>query len=210
MYIIFREGVADEDRRRLYQHARLSISEQTAVDNLIYLGIRVIKDAKDRSNKGRVKQKYTSSEGEYELSRYKPVIQMVLEVSLVRNLDSPLTLQEHHNNRLDQSLFPFIRETPPELTQSMRTGALAPPPTAPTSSLRSARPTWHKAPSARVANTEGRQRMILFIAGGVTYSEMRLAYTIGRALGKEIFIGLSCVVHESIRLICRVHTYRYP
>jgi syntaxin-binding protein 1 len=43
LYILFREGVADEDRRRLYQHARLSISEQDTINNLIYLGIRVIK-----------------------------------------------------------------------------------------------------------------------------------------------------------------------
>jgi syntaxin-binding protein 1 len=31
--------------------------------------------------------------------------------------------------------------------------------------------------------------MIIFVAGGITYSEMRLAYTVGQALGKEIFIG---------------------
>jgi syntaxin-binding protein 1 len=40
-----------------------------------------------------------------------------------------------------------------------------------------------------VGNTEGKQRMIIFVAGGITYSEMRLAYTVGQALGKEIFIG---------------------
>lgn len=56
-------------------------------------------------------------------------------------------------------------------------------------SLRSARPTWHKAPSARAMNTEGKQRIILFVAGGVTYSEMRLAYAIGQNLGKDIYIG---------------------
>jgi syntaxin-binding protein 1 len=31
--------------------------------------------------------------------------------------------------------------------------------------------------------------MIIFVAGGMTYSEMRLAYTVGQQLGKEIFIG---------------------
>jgi hypothetical protein len=31
--------------------------------------------------------------------------------------------------------------------------------------------------------------MIIFIAGGVTYSEMRLAYTVGQSLGKDIYIG---------------------
>lgn len=35
--------------------------------------------------------------------------------------------------------------------------------------------------------------MIIFIAGGVTYSEMRLAYTVGQSLGKDIYIGKSGV-----------------
>ncbi len=43
LYVLFRDGVADEDRRRLYQHARLSLSEQEAVNNLVYLGAKVIK-----------------------------------------------------------------------------------------------------------------------------------------------------------------------
>lgn len=47
-----------------------------------------------------------------------------------------------------------------------------------------------------MTNTEGKQRIILFIAGGVTYSEMRLAYTVGQSLGKDVYIG------QSDRLIC--------
>lgn len=89
--------MADEDRRRLYQHARLSLSEQDAINNLIHLGARVIKvscfaaeslfgrlltkqDPK-ASTKGRIKQKFVSQEGEYELSRFKPIVHTVLEVS---------------------------------------------------------------------------------------------------------------------------------
>ncbi|CAD6581232.1 MAG: vacuolar sorting protein VPS33/slp1 [Tremellales sp. Tagirdzhanova-0007] len=177
LYVLFRDGVADEDRRRLYQHARLSLGEQEAVNNLVFLGVKVIREAKDRSTKTRIKQKFVTAEGEYELSRYKPVIQMVLE--------------DHDNNRLDQSTFPFVKEAPPELSHSLRAGGLAAIPPPPSSSLRSSRPTWHKAPSARIGNTEGKQRLILFVAGGMTYSEMRLAYTVGQALGKEIFIGES-------------------
>lgn len=43
LYVLFRDGVADEDRRRLFQHARLSLSEQEAVNNLVYLGAKVVK-----------------------------------------------------------------------------------------------------------------------------------------------------------------------
>ncbi|WWD20443.1 hypothetical protein CI109_104919 [Kwoniella shandongensis] len=179
LYILFRDGVADEDRRRLYQHARLSISEQDMVNNLIHLGVKVIKD-NSRSSKSRIKQKPSNQEGEYELSRYKPVVQMVLE--------------DQHNNRLDHTTFPYVKDAPAEATATLRGGSssLAPPNSS--GSLRSARPTWHKAPSARMNNTEGRQRMIIFVAGGMTYSEMRCAYSVGQALGKEIFIGSTHVL----------------
>lgn len=41
LYIQFREGVPDEDRRRLYQHARLSLAEQDAVNALLLMGVRI-------------------------------------------------------------------------------------------------------------------------------------------------------------------------
>lgn len=43
LYIIYRDGVSDEDRRRLYQHARLSSMDQDAVNALIHLGARVVR-----------------------------------------------------------------------------------------------------------------------------------------------------------------------
>ena len=41
LYIQFREGVPDEDRRRLYQHAKLSMAEQDAINALVHLGVRI-------------------------------------------------------------------------------------------------------------------------------------------------------------------------
>lgn len=41
LYVQYREGVPDEDRRRLYQHARLNLSEQDAVNALEHLGVRI-------------------------------------------------------------------------------------------------------------------------------------------------------------------------
>lgn len=41
LYIQHREGVPDEDRRRLYQHARLTLAEQDAVNALVHLGVRI-------------------------------------------------------------------------------------------------------------------------------------------------------------------------
>jgi hypothetical protein len=41
LYIQYREGVPDEDRRRLYQHARLTRPEMDAVNALAHLGVRI-------------------------------------------------------------------------------------------------------------------------------------------------------------------------
>lgn len=84
--------------------------------------------------------------------------------------------------------FPFLRDIPQEFNTSLRGGNVPAPSAQGGTSLRSARPTWHKASSAR-NNSEGRQRYIIFVAGGVTYSEIRQAYVLSEALGKDIIIG---------------------
>lgn len=180
LYILFRDGVADEDRRRLYQHARLNINEQDMINNLVNLGVRVIKGANNFRG-SRIRNKYSNKDEEYDLSRYKPAVQIMLE--------------DHHSNRLDQHQFPFVRDVPPELSQSLRaTHERAPVQASPSTSLRSARPTWHKAASARNAANEHRQRYIIFVAGGVTYSEIRQAYVLGEALNKDIYIGSTHII----------------
>ncbi|WVQ75749.1 hypothetical protein IAR50_005380 [Cryptococcus sp. DSM 104548] len=200
LYIMFREGVADEDRRRLYQHARLSISEQDMVNNMVNLGVKIIKEQDNaRTGKGRIRQKAAVSEGEYELSRYKPAVQLILE--------------DQKANRLDLAQFPFTKDPPAELlpsssgsgSGSLRSGGGHGPQAShlqvsnnPSGSLRSARPTWHKAASQRATNTEGKQRFVIFIAGGMTYSEMRCAYTVGQALGKDVYIGSTHVLTPEI------------
>jgi hypothetical protein len=40
---MYRDGVPDEDRKRLYQHARLGLHEMDAVNNLVYMGVNVNK-----------------------------------------------------------------------------------------------------------------------------------------------------------------------
>jgi len=59
----------------------------------------------------------------------------------------------------------------------------------PTTSLRSAKPSWHRAARTGGPASETRQRLLLFVAGGMTYSEMREAYLLSSQLGKDIIIG---------------------
>ncbi|KAG6331420.1 hypothetical protein ID866_7667 [Astraeus odoratus] len=169
LYIMYREGVPDEDRRRLYQHARLSMIEQDAVNALVHLGVRISRGASDKDIKKRLKPRSQVDE-EYELSRYKPLLRTVID--------------EHVNNRLDQSLFPYVKDAPSSFNPSSSVRQV---PT-PTTSLRSAKPSWHKAVRSN-APAEVRQRVIVFVAGGMTYSEIREAYNLSTSLNKDVYVG---------------------
>ncbi|CAE6413168.1 unnamed protein product [Rhizoctonia solani] len=183
LYIMYRDGVSDEDKRRLYQHARLSNMDQDAVNALIYLGTRVVRGPNDRDVKRKLKQK-AAANYEYDQSRYQPVLQTVLE--------------DHFAGKLDQSVFPYVRDAPPAappLGSSLGSFRSSPAPTtaaaaAPTS-LRSQKPSWHKAPppGGRSNADALKQRVFVFVAGGMTYSEMRTAYTMSTLQNKEIFVG---------------------
>lgn len=168
LYIQFREGVPDEDRRRLYQHARLSLAEQDAVNALVHLGVRIGRNPGDKDLK---KPKRRVEEDEYELSRFKPQLTSVIE--------------EQAMNKLDTSLFPYVKEAP---GSTAAPAVRAPAPT-PVTSLRSQKAAW--AQKTRVTTVEARERLIVFVAGGMTYSEIREAYRLSAKHSKEVMIGSS-------------------
>lgn len=170
LYILYRDGVPPEDLRRLFQHARLSQKEQDAVNALAMLGARLTRQTGDRDRSKKLKQK-NNPEEEYELSRYRPLVHTMLE--------------EHCSGKLDASLFPYVREPPPPA--STPAARVATP--QPVTSLRSARPNWHKAARTGAPAEQQRQRLLVFVAGGMTYSEMRAAYSLTEQLGRDVYIG---------------------
>ncbi|KAK0239011.1 Sec1-like snare protein [Armillaria nabsnona] len=168
LYIQHRDGVPDEDRRRLYQHARLSLAEQDAVNALALLGVRISRGPNDRDIKKKIKQK--PKDDEYELSRFKPLLKTVIE--------------EHAESKLDVTLFPYVKDSPSAIPPpSMR-----PAPTH-TTSLRSQKPAWHRAATRNVTQESTKQRLFVFVAGGMTYSEVREVYELSSSLSKDIYIG---------------------
>ena len=92
-------------------------------------------------------------------------------------------------------MFPYVRDAPsaiPLQASSLR----SPPPQA--TSLRSQKPAWHRAPKSAVV-PDNRQRVLVFIAGGITYSEKREVYQLSSSLNKDIFIGKKMSVCASRR-----------
>ena len=105
--------------------------------------------------------------------------------------------QDQVSGKLDPAAFPYVKDYPQIAPAASN---MSPTPT-PTTSLRSAKPSWHRAARAGGTPTETRQRLLVFVAGGMTYSEMREAYILSNQLGKDIFIG-ACDPLEYIYIFC--------
>jgi len=69
----------------------------------------------------------------------------------------------------------------------------------PATSLRSQKPSWHRA-AVRNAPVDNKERLLVFVAGGMTYSEVREAYHLSTSLNKDIYIG-TCPIHPSRRRV---------
>ncbi|KAG8897901.1 vacuolar sorting protein VPS33/slp1 [Tulasnella sp. 408] len=173
LYIMYRQGIPDEDKRRLFEHARLTMHEQDAINALALLGVRLRRTSADKDLKV-MKQK--PEDDDYELSRFHPLVKTMLD--------------DHIANKLDPIQFPYVRNAP-----GPSTPMASPAPTPTTTSLRSARPGWTAKPSQKSAvPKEAKGRLIVFVIGGMTYSEMREAYVMGQKKNKEIYIGSSHII----------------
>ncbi|TVY51747.1 Protein transport protein sec1 [Lachnellula cervina] len=172
LYIMYREGVILEDVQRLLAHSSLPTNDAEVVINMALLGAHTIKQLKDpklvREPLFPRKTAPTAQSEEYALSRFEPNVKLMLE-NLARGA-------------LDTQTFPY---TNPALDNSEELAIQS------QASLRSAKPTWAR---NRMSVTETRQRIIVFMAGGATYSESRACYEVSAARNKDIFLATSHMI----------------
>jgi syntaxin-binding protein 1 len=169
LYIIFRNGIIMEDIQRLLAHASLPPQDGEVITNLELLGAHTTKALKDPKTTPQplfpAKTAPTAQSEEYALSRYEPMLKLMLE--------------DIAKGALDQTTFPY---TKPPLDNSEELAAQS------QASLRSAKPTWAK---NRTSTVENRQRIIVYMAGGATYSESRACYEVSTSRGRDVFLSTS-------------------
>lgn len=169
MYLVYKDGLLSSDLDKLVLHAQLPLQTTEIIRNLDLLGIRTARNLKDSRPVPLPlfppKIAAPGSLEEYALSRFEPAVQSMLE--------------HHTTGSLDPVTFPYTKP-PLDLGQ---TG-----PSLSATSLRTAKPTWAKTKSS---SSEPRQRVIVFMAGGATYSESRACYEVGRRSNKEIVLVTS-------------------
>ena len=175
LYLLHKDGLLATDTQNLLSHAQLPTQQsQQIIGNLTLLGANTTRRLKDPRPlpqplfPRRVPPPANADE-DLLISRFEPVLQRLLET--------------HATGLVDANTFPY---TKPPLDPTAEAQAAA----AGAASLRSAKPTWARSRTA-AANTETRQRVIVFMAGGATYAESRVCYEVGKSTGREIVMVTS-------------------
>ena len=177
-YILYRDGVFNTDIEKLLAHSQLPPQDGEIIQNLDILGARTIRQIKDQKLAPQPlfarKQAPQVAQEDLSLSRFDPAVKAMLEEQVKGTLD-PIT-------------FPYTKEAP-ETNDSGHMSVSQ-------SSLRmaSTKPTWAR---TRPSATEPRQRIIVFMAGGATYSESRACYEISRTAQKDVYMTTSHMVTPS-------------
>jgi len=176
LYIISQEGIKDGDRKRLMEMAKVSSSEQSCISNLRYLGVTLLKGAQAKKKQKlseKKKKKQRDDAPPFELSRYAPAIKKVGEDLIA--------------GQLDLTEFPTVKEDFSNLVKDPKADN-----NKPTTSLRkSLQPKWADK-SQRKSEKEPQRvggKIIIFIAGGATFSEMRSVYELSKKYNREVILG---------------------
>ena len=167
MYLLYRDGVIPEDIKRLLAHAQLPPQDAEIIANLELIGGRTTHGLKDprRDNPPLFPPNVQAPvDEESYMSRFNPVLKAMLE-NMCRGA-------------LDQTVFPYVK--PPA---DPNEDALASQ-----GSLRAAKPSWAGAGRRQVDN---KQRVIVFMAGGATFSESRACYEVSAAMNRDVFLATS-------------------
>ncbi|KAI9254549.1 Sec1-like protein [Phascolomyces articulosus] len=179
------DKVDPEQLELLLAHARLDKQHKDAIDNMSYLGVQLSKSASKQGEKSsrwhRKKRESVAATPQddvpFDLSRYVPVVKRVAE--------------GHIKETIDQSLFPFLRVARPEdlrrdSSHSPKEGL----------QLRVYKTQWHKKSITKNAGPKPASGppVIIFIAGGMTYSEMRSAYELAQTHDRDVYIGSTHII----------------
>jgi len=170
LYLLYKDGLLPSDIRLLCAHAKLPPQDEEVLKNLELLGARIYKGLKDPTQPKQPlfprKAAPPSNTEEYGLSRFETNVKLMLE--------------NHIAGTLDQLSFPY---TKPDLS-----APVDPTANISSASLRSAKPTWAK---TKLNSIEPRQRVIVVMAGGATYSESRACYEVSAQTSRDVILVTS-------------------
>lgn len=166
LYAMYRGGLIQADYEKLRIHAGLSPEDLTVIFNYSKLGAPVLKNhPSERLSKKELPTRFDShATGDFlPMSRYVPGVYNVVDKLI--------------HGALPSSLFPYIKDQPTEDEDAADTSV----------SLRNPRQraVWARTGTSKVV----KQRVFVFMAGGMTASESRACYELSQLHSKDVIIG---------------------
>lgn len=187
IYGLYRGGLIESDFIKLVKFIGVNDKQIVSLisrcfNNLHKLGYPIVKqDVKAKKVEGEIFHTI-NNEGTYNTSRFAPGVQNVL--------------QKASKHQLDEVKFPYFRDKPLEDDQDFSSNDSNPSPSSnQQSSLRNHRikASW-ATPSAKAGSSRPKQRVFCYVAGGMTYTEMKSMYQLSKQLNKEFYIGSECIL----------------
>lgn len=186
IYSLYRGGLAESDFVKLAKFIGVKNNQIISLvlrcfNNLHKLNFPIVKKSVKDKTVTRQTFHTINNEGTYNTSRFTPGIKSVI--------------QSAARYELDEEWFPYFRDKPLE-DDIPNKGAR--PGLEKTGSLRNARikASWapHSARGSFAGPSRTKQRIFCYVAGGITYSEIRLVYELSAALNKDVYIGSEFVL----------------
>ncbi len=173
IYSIYRGGIIKEDFEKLMSHSNIDKHDFffTVLNNFNKIGLKPIKqDLKTKPPKNMVYHEL-EGEGAYNTSRFIPSMKSLVSQAI--------------NGKLSDALFPYVKDKPVIDGQDDDLGNGG--------SLRNQkhRAAWSK----NTTSSAPRQRIFLFVSGGITYSEMRSAYELEKQYDRDVYYGGSEIIN---------------
>ncbi|KAG1460623.1 hypothetical protein G6F55_004054 [Rhizopus delemar] len=181
LWIATAETIDPEDLEELLSYARLDQEYKDAITNISLLGVQLSKSANKQGQKTKNRKKKKADaqqEVPFDLSRYVPVVKRIVE--------------GHIDGTIDQRLFPNNIRTVKQ--QNLRKNTAEAVKEVP--KLRVYKTQWHKKSTGANAAPKppSGPPVIIFIVGGMTYSEIRSAYELAETFDREVYIGSTHII----------------
>ena len=165
LYVQSRNGVLEENLNKLLQHGQIPNEERAIFQNLLLLGVNIVSDGSPKSPY-QIPRKERIGGHVYQTSRWTPILKDVMEDAIEEKLN-----QRHFpflGGRVTNTV-EFTKPTPISLRRGDRDG--------------------------KILNVRNVPRLIVFVIGGMCYSEIRTAYEVAKeAKDWEVIIGSDRII----------------
>jgi hypothetical protein len=212
LFLVTQEGVEEKTRKKLVETAQLDAAGEDALANLTYLGVSLKKAslkakllaaaAGSKKKKGKAA---IEDEVPYELSRFQPVLRDIIENLVNDELSEtqyPRSAAAADDDD-DDDLAAAKKKKAAKAGTSLKSGSGAP------------KSKWASKKAGAKESTDQQfagPRIIIFVAGGVTFAEIRIVYELSIKLKRDIIIGSTHILtpREFLKSLKELHSSATP